>query len=484
MKCPNCGATLPKGSSFCKNCNSELPKKSSFFGRIGKIPVIIGAAAVGAAAVCVLFMLLTDVPSVKYEKLPEQIRCISSAFDFSFFDRSGNKTDTLTNIHRGQTNGLGMMLAAGTDSSLYLERDGKAEKLDTGVAGSHIFGLAECSAVAYYEKDKKIYRYSGSSEMIGAIEGFDKFIVISPHGDAAVWGESVRNELKISAYRGGKTELLSGADSVFSVGDDGFIYGQKGQTLVVCGGDSAEFTEVCGCGTIKSVSADCGQVLFNDDGPPKTYMYDRALGVRILVYDGTAKPYSPDGMRQEPDNFELFIGEATDHKNGSFSLMLFERDGTKYKARKLLDLDNVSSYSVSADGRRLLYIKDSKLTLGSTVSSFGKDNVIAENVFDLYADPMFENIYFRTVDNTLYYSDGGSPKKISLNAGAACMACDGVCTFVSDDILYFSENGGSLRKAEGVGKVKYLTSDFAVSDDGKKYITYDGKNYIDSGIVW
>ena len=447
-----------------------------------KIVIFAALGLAAAATVLVFFFLVTDVSAVGYEKLPGTVKTVTKAYECTFFDSAGNRTETLSNIHRSETNSLGSMLALGTDGSLYLARESGVTKLDTGVSGSHIFALAESSDTAFYEKNKKIYRNSGSPEQIGELTGFDKFITVSPDGSAAVWGESVRNEMKIYACRGGVTEELSGADSVFAVSGSGLVYGQGGGMLMTCAAGSDKFEAVCGCGTVKAFSADRTQILFTDGTPPATFVFDSVSSSRIPVFNGTVKPFTPAGMKQEHDGFDLFIGEAVDHTGASVNLMQFERNGSEYRTRKFLDLDKVSSYTVSADGRKLLYIRDSKLAMKGTAGSFAKETVIADKVFDFFATPELGSIYFRDTEYRLWWTDGGAPVKISLDAGAVCMAADGVCTFASGGSLYWSENGTAPALCSGISTVRMLSADYAVSDDSIKYITCDGKNYINTHI--
>ena len=449
------------------------------------VKVIIFAALglAAAAAVLVFFFLVTDVPAVRYEKVPATVKSVMKAHECTFFDDAGNKTETLKNLLRSGTNSLGSMLALGADGNLYLAKSSGVTKLDTGVSGAQIFGLAGSSDTAFYEKDRKIYRSSGSPEQIGELTGSDLFLVVSPDGSSAVWGESVRNEQKIYAYRNGSTEELTGADSVFAVGCDGTVYGQKKSQLVLCEAGSAVFVEVCGCDSVKAVSPDCTQILFTDGTPPYTFVFDSAAKSRIPVFSGTVKPFIPAGMKQEQDGFGLFIGEAVDNAGGSAALMQFERNGSGYRQRKLLDLDKASFYTISADGRKLLYVKGSKLIMKGTAGSFAKETVIAENVFDFFTEPSLGSIYFRDTANGLYWTDGGAPVKISLNVGAACMTTDGVCTFASNGILYWSENGSAPTECSGIGTVRMLSRDTAVSEDNIQFITNDGKNYINTDIA-
>lgn len=449
-------------------------------GMIG-IVVITAVAVCAVAAAIVLFLFLRDVPTVSYEKEPVGARYVARSSDYTFFDPYGNKLETVTNIRRRTTNDLGTMLALSTNGTLYLADENGARTIDTGVSGTHIFALADDADIAFYEKEKKIYRYAGAPEHIGTLEGIEQSVTVSPDGSSAVWCESVRQELKLYAYRGDKAELLTGADSVVSV-SGGTILGRKADSLVLCESGGTSFRTVCGCSSVKGISRGGEQLLVTDGTPSATYLYDFRTGGHIQVYNGTVTPYTPEGMRQKSGDFELFIGEAIDHTAGTYRLMRFELTGGAYKAATLLDLAGVSTYRVSADGKKLLFVKNGKLMIKSLIGALAKDNEISDKAAAFCADAMLENIYFTDFGNSLFYSDGGSPKKITLNVGIARMMSDGVCTFISDGILYYSEHGGSPQKASGIVKASMLSDTAAVDENDVQYITLDGKNFTDTGI--
>ena len=484
MRCENCGVKLPRGCTFCRNCNTPVKKKQSFFEKIGKVPVIIAAAVAAIAAVGVLFFVLSDAPAVKYEPEAESAKAVIRSREVTFFDSDGNVTGTVKDVTRQITDSLGTMFLKNSAGELFAARKDSFERIDSDVSDSRIFGAAENADVVYYEKDGRLFRYDGSVSDISRIYGIARFGTVSPDGSCAAWGDSERGETKIYVSRNGNTEELSGADEIVSITDDGsLMIGVSGEQLVVCAGGSRTFEPVCKCGGIREVSADRTKAIFTDEhNPANTYLYDFTIGERIFLYPGSLSVYSPEGLRPISGNFDLFAADVTDPKAGTRSLMLFRRDGSSYKTKELLDLDKVNRYSLSANGDRLLYLKNGTLAVRSTVSAFAKENVIADNVFDVFADSSFRNIYFITADNELFWSDGGSPERISLNAGAASMIYEGVCTFIVDGTLYYSENGSAVQKVSGIGRVEHLNGSTAVSTDEEQYITYDGKTFINTGI--
>lgn len=484
MRCENCGEKLPKGCTFCKHCNTPVKKKQTLIEKIGKVPIIISVAVVAVAAVGVLFFALSSVPTVKYEKEPDTAKYVTRVREVTFFDRSGSQTGTAADAERQMTNSLGTMFVTTAAGDLYIVRPDDLIKADEGISVTRLFGCAENADIVYYEKDDKIVRYDGAVTELSPVYGIAQFVTVSPDGSCAAWGASDRGDKKVYVSRNGNIEELSGAEEIVSITDDGsLMIGISNEQLVVCADNSRTFTPVCKCGSVREVSGDRTKVIFTDEhNPPATYLYDHSLGEPVFLYPGSLTVYSPDCCRPVSDNFDLFVADVTNHKAGTHSLMLFSRDGSSYKTKTLLDLDMVSKYRLSANGDKVLYLKEGTLAVKSTVSSFAKENIIADNVFSMYADSSLRDIYFVTPDYELYWSDGGAPVKLTLNVGAEEMIYDGVITFISDGTLYYSEHGGDITRGEGIEKVKFLTGGTAISEDEEQYITFDGKKFINTGI--
>ena len=349
MRCPKCGSKLPKGSTFCKNCNTAVQKKPSVIERIGKIPLLIGAAVIIIAAIAVFFFILSDVPVVKFDKAADTAKYVSRRLDLTFFDTDGSSSGTAKNVTRTFTNKLGTLFAFSGSGRLYIARADGFEQIDESLSDSRVICCAEYADVIYYEKNKELYRWNGASAKISKIYGTAQFCAVSPDGSCAAWGASERGENTAYVYRGGNVEELSGADEIMSVTDDGsLMYGTAGDELVICSGNSRTFTPICKCGAIKYVSADGTQVIFTDEhNPAGTYLYDNTTNEKIFLYSGSVTIYCPDGMRQSPEGFDMFLAEAVNHTEGTVKLMQFRRNGSSYTARAVLDLGKISRYTAS-----------------------------------------------------------------------------------------------------------------------------------------
>lgn len=484
MRCENCGQKLPKGCTFCKHCNTPVRKKQTLIEKIGKVPIIIACAVVAIAAVGVLFFALTNVPAVKYEAVPASAMYFLRSRDTNFFDTQGKLTGTAGNVTVTQTNDLGTMFMKTTSGELFIACPDSFETADTGISDTRAFMCARSSDTVYYEKDSAMFVYDGSAKNISKLYGIVQFLTVSPDGSCAAWGTSERGVTHTYVYRSGNVEELSGADEISSVTDDGsLMFGFTGEYLVMCSGNSRSFEQVCRCGGITYTSADCTQVMFKDEhNPAATYVYDSTLGEKIFLYDGSVNVYAPDGMRPVTDSLDLFTAQVVNHKAGTQSLVLFNRDGAKYKIKTLLDTENVRKYSLSADGSKVLCLKDGALTVKNILNSFSKENTIAQNVYDVYANSTLSDIYFITDNNELYWSNGGTPEKLCLNVGTAKLINDSVCAFASDGYLYYSEHGSDIVRAEGIDKIKFFSGGIATSEDEEQYITFDGKKFINTAI--
>ena len=484
MRCEKCGSKLPKGCTFCKECNTPVKRKPTFFEKIGRAPIIIIAAAAAVAAVGGLFFVLTNAPAVKFEADADTAKAVIQNRNTAFFDTDGNNIGIAEDVIRTDHTDDGTMFLSTAAGDLYIVRTSELIKADSGISGTRTFGCAENAEVVYYEKDGRLMRYDGEVTDISRMYGIVQYISVSPDGSCAAWGTSESGENKAYVYRNGNVEELSGADDIYSINNDGsLMFGTSGDDLVICEGSTRTFEPVCRCGRITDVSSDRTKVIITDEhNPVSTYLYDIGVGERIFLYSGSVKVYSPDGMHPAESSFDLFAAEVLDPRAGTQSLVLFSRDGASYKSKTLLGLDKVGRYILSANGDKVLYIKDGTLSVKSTVSSFAKENVIAEKVSDVYANSTLSDIYFLSYDNELYWSDGGAPEKISLNVGKAAMICDGVCTFISDGTLYYSEHGSELRRAGGIDRVRFLNGSTAVSEDEEQYITFDGKSFINTEI--
>ncbi len=485
MRCKNCGEKLPKGCTFCRCCNTPVKKKQSLAERIGKVPIIIGIAAAAAAAVGILFFVLSDVPAVKFvPDVRAAVTAVSRGREVSFLDKDGNIRGTVTDITMKLDNSAGTSFMKTLTGDLYIAGSSGIVKADEGISDTRLFACADKAGIVYYEKDGKVFRYRDSPEEISRLYGIAVSVTVSPDGSCAAWCDSEGGNKKCYVYRNGNVEELSGAEETVSITDDGsLMIGTAGDQLVVCRDNSRSFTPAAKCGGITAVSSDRTQVIFKDEhNPADTYLFDSTSPEPVFLYSGSVSLYSPSGMHPEPDSFAMFTAEVTDHKAGTHSLAMFTRDGSSYKVRTLLDLDKVSSFILSEDSKRVIYIKDGTLCVKNTVNTFSKESNVADGVFGMYADSSLSDIYYLTKDNVLYHTDGGTPKKISLNVGAASMICGGVCTFVSDGTVYYSDHGGDIRKADGIGKVKFLYDGTAVSEDEEQYMTLDGKTFINTGI--
>ncbi len=484
MRCKNCGEKLPKGCTFCSHCNTPVQKKQSLTERTGKVPIIIGTAAIAIAAVGVLFFALTNVPAVTYEPDAPTAKYVTKARETTFFDTSGNVLITIENIDRELTNSLGTAFYKTSAGELYKADSTSCIKCDEGLTDTRMLAAAANADTVYYEKSGRLYRYDGEVTDIARIYGVSHTVTVSPDGTCAAWGTVESGVNKTYVYRGGNVEELSGAEEIVSAADGGMLmYGTADGSLVMCSDGARSFVPVAKCGAVKAVSADCRQVIFTDEhNPASNYLYDPKVGEPVFLYRGSVSICSPEGMHPVTDSFDLFIAEATDPRAGTQSLMLFRRDGASYKTRTLLDLNKVSKYRISSNGDKLLYLKDGTLSLKSLTSSFSRESVIAENVSEILPDSSLSDIFFLSSENELYLSDGGSLRKISLNVGAAVMLYDGICTFADSGRLYWCGHDGTIQKTDGIGTVKFLTQTVIVSDDEEQYITFDGKTFINTGI--
>ena len=525
-------------SSFRRQSAEE--EKKGFFGNIlssvkidSKTMLLAGAALIAIIVIVLVIIIISGALSKSTYKARPTLTTYITEDDTTTFFNGARKLKSLEGSCFIETNDAGFTFVI-NDQALYLSHGGSFNKIASG----DIYNLTPSanSKAVYYMKDNDLFVNNGSEKKITTIVGVMSDLTVSPNGSAAAWTVTNYSEYEEEqsvtfgfdtpenavgymfdandydyseygwsdsyysdaygteekkdpeykkytyAYKGGEPEKLETVADIYSVSDNcGVIYAKtKNDKLAVCVNLAKEFEPVRGCTDFVASSADCSQILFYDSSSFKTYMYNTKLKDAVPVGSGEIYFFPGTHGYYCSDTFDSFLGFAYDN-SGISTLYRFVRKGEEYNRIKIVGSSDIKESDVSEDGKTVIYLRDGKIYKKNTEKEDSEPVIVAADATSFVCGGNIKNIYFITTDRTLSWSSGDEKSVVPItrdDVTGYTMVGNDVCTFIYNDALYYSKNGGERQKITEVKEVQSLTTDGIAKDsEGRYWSTADGIKY-------
>lgn len=400
--------------------------------------------------------------------------------------------------------------AVNNDGDLALFIDGKTVKTDAEYDGSEISYAYNCNAVIYdgilysvsgdklsevndsisnfkmsanknayvYLSDDGLYIYKDGKETVI----FDDFegsisissVAVSPDGNAVAFIDKTDDEVVTYVFKGSKAEKTGENFQAIVVSDDASVlYGYKYKETdygfsrddalyFAKGGKTDDLTKIKGnYSSMASISKDAKKILFTTNSG--TYYFAPGMSEAIKADSDSIEPLFPLYTSEKLDDFKSFVGT-----NG-YSVKKYTLKGDSFEKYSIVS--SSTGAVLSPDGSRVLYLRGDNLYTVST-----KENAepvkVGEDIYSVIgASADFSKIYLVNDDDELVFSNGKSEKtaKITDDVDNAVVTADGVCCYISDDVLYTTSGGSKGSKVDKMNDVSSL----CLSSDGKVIFVYN-----------
>lgn len=341
-----------------------------------------------------------------------------------------------------------------------------------------------------YVSDGGLYIYKDGKES----RVFDDFnsgittaaIAVSPNGNTVAFIDRDDDEVVTYLYKGSKAEKLGKNIYPLSVSDDGAVlygykydtsdgYVQRGNTLYLYKNGKADdpVKIKSDCNGLQSVSKDGKKILFATSSG--TYYFAPNLSDAIKVDSGNITPIFPSYTVAQLDDFRSFIA-----LDGS-SIKRFTLKGDSYD--KYTIASSVSTYRLSEDGKKLVYIKNTNLYSISTTNENAEAVKLAEDISSFSSSADLSKIYAKNLEGELVFSNGSSTKtsKITDDVELFRVNTSGVCCYVVDDMMYTTSGGSKGSKVDKMSDVRSVTLSggtvFYAFNDDVLYISTNGRSF-------
>ncbi|MCH5208248.1 MAG: zinc-ribbon domain-containing protein [Oscillospiraceae bacterium] len=346
--------------------------------------------------------------------------------------------------------------------------------------------LSSSANAFVYISDDGLYIYKDGKETLiyddfeGSISSSK--VVVSPNGNTVVFTDRDDGDYVTYIYRGSNAEKIGKNIYPLSVSDDAsalyaykYLDGSADSTLYLYKNSKVDNSvkvksDVTG---IKAYSKDNKKVLFTSSSG--TFYYAPNLGDAVKVDSGSVTPIYPSYTINRLDDFKDFI--ALD----GTSVKRFMLKGGSYE--KYTIASSVSSYRLSMDGKKLVYLKGDKLYSIATMNENAEATKLGEDIVSFYASSDLSKIYAKNDDRELVFSNGKSEKttKITDDVETFSVSLDGVCCYIIDEVLYSTSGAAKGTKVDKMSDVTGLTisggSVFYVYNDGTLYLSTNGRSF-------
>ena len=337
-----------------------------------------------------------------------------------------------------------------------------------------------------YISDDSLYIYKNGKETLiyddfnGSVSS--STIRISPNGNTVVFTDKDDDDYITYIYKGSSPEKIGKNIYPILISDDAsalYAYkysdGRADNTLYLYKNSNVENSVKIKSDvyTIADHSSDAKKVLFTTSSG--TFYFAPNLADAVKVDSGSISPIYPGNTTGLLNDFRDFIAiDGTSVKRFMFR-------GDSYE--KYSVASSISAYTLSLDGKKLVYQKGTKLYSISTTNESAEPTKIAEDVKSYYASSDLSKIYIINDDKELVFSDGRSEKttKITDDVKTVCVSSNGVCCYVVDEVLYSTSGASKGAKVNKMSDVTSLIirggSVFYAKNDGILYVSTNGSSF-------
>lgn len=373
------------------------------------------------------------------------------------------------------------------EGELYFAHNGKLDFVTEDKDLQNYCQISDDGSSLLYIIDDELFIYkNGKSVSISSDAESFSSAVISPNGSAVAY--AVRNkdyEYECYAYNGKKTVKI-GKYYPISISDNGSVlYAVKSKNNKLCIiknlDDSTEesIESYDSYYSYTYLSENHKSILFSYGNT--TYLYNPSFDKAMKVSKNkTLAVVFPDNSTKRLGSFDDFIG----YSDGV--VYRYKRNGKEFESYKIASTYN---YTLSADGKKLVYTDDDKLYQISTTKEGAEKVKLGKDVsYMCGASSDLKHIYFIS-DDELCYSNGRENASVAIfddvESGSAIVTPAGVCVFTVDDddenTLYYSDKGRDAKEIKDIDDVVDEAQSgniiLIASDDDELYISENGRKF-------
>lgn len=370
-------------------------------------------------------------------------------------------------------------------NSLYKYSNNKLSEVNDDVE-DYIVSSSTNSVVYFSDGALCIYKDGKESRVFDGFEGSQSSVkvAVSPNGNTVVFTDKDGDDIVAYIYKGSKAEKLGKNICPVAVSDDAsalYAYkfdsdGRLAYNLYFYKNASADNSVKLksDVSSIKAYSADAKKILFTTSSG--TYYFAPNLEDAIKVDSSAVVPIFPDYTLRVLDDFKDFLAVE------GYTVKRYTLKGGSFE--KYTIASSISSYKLSADGSKLLYLKNGNLYSISTINEKAEAVKLGEDIRNnYYSNADLTKIYAVNDEGELVFSNGNStkPTKIADDVKFVRVSSDGVCCYVVDDVLYTTSGGSKGSKVDKMNDVSSIAISggkyFFVSNDGVLYLSSNGRSF-------
>ena len=486
------GEALNKANAVADSATAAVQKVVPGVNK--KILIIAAAALVVVIVACFIIFgnLISNAGSSSFTRIPHHAYPVNNDGELVLFI-DGKAVSTDAEFKSGSYTYAYNANAFVYGDVLYKVDGNKLVEVNESVSSVKV---SKNSNAFVYISDDALYIYKDGKEKLI----FDEFegnitsgaIVISPNGNSVAFMDKTDDGIATYLYSGSSAQQIGKNYYPLSISDDASVFyglkydvndsgsAAKTDNLYIIKNKKAEDavkvkSDITG---IKYSSKDAKKILFLTSSG--TYYFAPNLSESIKVDSGSVSVIVPRGNVAAYDDFKSFIGTE-----GS-SVKKFTLKGDSFE--KYTIASNVDSFSLSADGKKLVYMKNYSLYSISTTSDNAEAIKLESMVTSFETNADLTKIYIKNVDGELVFSNGSSEKttKITDDVEQFAVSLDGVCCYEKDDALYSTSGGSKGAKVDKMSDVSSVyvknASIFYVYNDGTLYVSTNGKNFTKSSV--
>ena len=504
--CPNCGTQLADGTRFCSKCGSRLPEAAApqmpAEPQVSAEPIIRKAAkeknaapklklnpkliAIAAAAIALIVLLIIFIPKIfaggggSSGGVKDYVVARFDGEKYTGFSKSGKVVtqNIEDNIDDADISNDGKLFAFSTTAGELWTFDGSSfKKIAEDVKEFEMAPFG--GGIAYVDNDDALFLYNGKAKKVQ--DEITDYSCISPDGKAVAFTVEGDESTKAYLYDGKVQELGKDIYPV-ALSDGGkYVYLRRetsnGTGYYVQKGTNSDSRQKLGDSLKNAVYNTSGtQIVYNDGN--KTYFCENG-GERQsissnslkLLLPGSAYMSNSYAVSNLKNQFYTFSGDSG--TNVSFLTGKLELESR---------MKNVSRASLQSDGKTLIYSKNDNVYTANISKESPEGTKLIDSPKSYTVSYDGKTILYLDEDRVTYTmkTSGGKATKVSEDAYSDATACGSGFLYIMDDELFFT-TGGKGSKVSGLsddvddiaGTPLYA---LIYCEDGTIFLTTNGKS--------